>query len=216
VNARPARSRPPRRAAARNALLVLALLAAAGAAAWWGTHRPTAATAPAPPDPLASMPPESIYAEAVRRVGARHSFESLPLFRRALAARPDAPPAFHAVYGIALYNSLFETDTLAGCVRARWRTSLERSAAAHEGFDHMARAIRDARSPADRALYCDRLGRQLTVLGFEWEALRLYQEAATLDPRNPAYVRQHDALLSLMRDPARYAATPEADAPTLH
>lgn len=199
--ARPAAVRPGRRIATRVA--IAALLAAAVVAVVLA-RRPAHRNAGGPAD---SAFGEAAFATAIRLMGDHRSFESLPYFRRALASSPGSPYVAHLNFAGALYNSLFEGDTLAGRVRPRWRTSVERAQVMDECLAHMLAAADAAPTDRDRAQVCDRIGRMLNTWGFRWEALMWFSRAVSLDPGVGAYADHHDALLAQLQDPSRRIAS---------
>jgi hypothetical protein len=191
------------------ALVTLALLAGL----WW-SRRGTAPAPSAPVDPLADLPVEQAYDTAIRLVNEGHSKQSLPYFEHARRGAAELTMRFHYNYGAALFNSLFETEPLAGVERPAWRTSDARVAAMRECLAQKLEAVNAATTPQDRAYYADRLARILQVWGFQWEAYLWYRQAAQLDPSNRHYARRADAFLDILANPLHAPAAVPLDSAT--
>ena len=108
----------------------------------------------------------------------------------------------HCAYAIAIYNSLFYSDSSTGSGRRVWRTSDQRVALMNESISHLDSAIVLARSSRERALYEVQLAIVLGVWGFEWEVDDAFRRAALDDPANASFARMAREHRDKLRNPS--------------
>lgn len=209
---RPPRPAPPTRPTPRRSAgglgrlttLAIGLLVLGAVAVWWfGPFR-------RPSDPLSRLSPEAAGAEGARLMDAGRSLEAVPYFDRAIRA-DGASFALHRDRANALFNTLFETDTIAGLVVPHVAASDHRVRLMRRALDDYAQAVSLAATPAERAAALRDRGNALVVWGFAWEAALDYRDAIAAAPGDTALERAGRDLLDTIRFPS---GLPTVDAGT--
>lgn len=196
------------RARVAVAVLAVAALAVAALLATMGRH---ARRGPASvPSNDIDLSPAAAYDTAVGLVRQERFRVSLPYFRHAVRALPQDWRA-HFGLAAALSNVTLQFTTRGGVMVPETRSSADRVALMGEAFEEFERAARTAPDGPTRALVLATWANQLYRYGFVWEAFAAYRHSAEADPSNPAYARNGDALMAILRDPCGAAEAPVGD-----
>ncbi len=199
----PTSPRPPR---ARRWRIVVPLAVVLGVALVLtlrgrAPQAPSADVATPAIDSIAAMPGPQALQRALWLEYLHQHAQSLPYFRRALEVVEPPASDIHAGYAFALFNSVYQLDTLGNVTRPVWPTSPQRVAVMRECLDEIRTAIRTAPNARDRA-YCEnQLGRFLQVWGFQYETLIWYRRAADTDPHDRYYAGLVNGYIEVLVDP---------------
>lgn len=180
------------------------VVAIAAAAVWtWGSRRTHSHLSPTgAADTLAAQ--TAFLAGGRLGTAGRHA-ESVPYFRRAVAAGMGEMWEGHFNLAAALINSALEVEPRFGRVDPALRSSYERVHSIFAGMDESRFAMRDARNSRMRAYTAYQDAVMLQFWGMPWDALATAKIAASLDP---GWELPRRLVHDLQRDLARGGLTP--------
>jgi hypothetical protein len=170
---------------------------------------------PPPETDLSTLDPPRLIRRATELVTRGQSYAALPIYRRLLVLSARKNASVHCAYAIAIYNSMFYSDSSAGSGRPVWRTSDTRVALMNECVSQLDSAIALAQSSRERAVYEVRLAIIQGVWGFQWEADDAFRRAALDDPSNASFTRMarenHDELRNPLATHVSASSPPATD-----
>jgi hypothetical protein len=143
------------------------------------------------------------YAEGRRLMDSGNGWGALPYLEHAIAVAGAAETwQLRTDHANALFNVLFERDTLAGSYVPRVRSSDRRVALMKQVLDDFARAERLAPTSAERAMIQRDRANAMLAWGFAWEAALDYEKAIVGHPADPQLRAAAVRLMETMRHPA--------------